>query len=89
MTSEDWNTPWAKAIGMFLDGSRAEEPDYDFYVAFNPHSEPIPFTIPIERGGVWTIVVNTAGQRVSQFDRAQRTTLCVAHHSMLVLRKAS
>ena len=50
MTADDWNTPWAKAIGVHLDGSRLQDPDDDFYIAFNSHSQPLNFTMPRPSG---------------------------------------
>ena len=55
MTPEDWSTPWAKSIGVYLEGSTPQEWDDDFYLAFNSHSEPLQFVIPPELGGSWSV----------------------------------
>jgi isoamylase len=46
MSATDCYTPWAKAIGMFIESSTMDQLDKGFYVAFNSHSQRIPFTIP-------------------------------------------
>ncbi len=86
MTADDLNTSWARAIGMFLDGSGPEERDEDFYIAFNSHCEPIEFTIPPELGQGWRVVIDTAGavqHRVS----SKRTAFCVEAYSLLVIAR--
>jgi isoamylase len=82
MTADDWNTPWAKAIGMFLDGSGAD--DDDFYIAFNAHREPVEFTIPGELGCFWRVVVHTASAPVHPVGLSKGIAFCVDAHSLLV-----
>jgi len=64
MTTDDWNTQWAKAIGMYLPGFALEDPDDDFYIAFNAHCEAVEFTMPRELGRSWRVVIDTAFKSV-------------------------
>jgi glycogen operon protein len=84
MTTDDWNTPWAKAIGIFLDGSAAEERDNDFYIAFNADREPVEFIIPHELGNAWKVVVQTALAAVIPFTVSSGTVFQLEAHSLLV-----
>jgi isoamylase len=87
MTTGDWNTPWAKAIGMFLDGSGADDPDDDFYVAFNAHFEPVEFTIPHDLGGVWRAVFSTSGGPVQTVALSKGIAFYVEAHAILVITR--
>ncbi len=88
MNGDDWNTSWAKAIGMFIDGSCADDPDDNFYIAFNAHWETVQFTIPRELGRFWVLVVDTACRRVQPLMQPKGTiTFCAAAHSLLVARR--
>jgi glycogen operon protein len=84
MTPDDWNTPWAKAIGMFLDGSAAEAADNDFYIAFNADHEPVEFTIPYELGDGWRVVVQTALPAVIPIPLSKGTVFSLEARSLLV-----
>ncbi len=89
MTREDWNTPWAKAIAMFLSDSDADVPDDGHYIAFNPHSEPIPFVIPLNVGRRWRFLVCTAGRHtVPSVGQTQGTVFCVESHSLVIASRA-
>jgi len=89
MTSVDWSTPWAKAIALHFDGTNSEEPDNDFYLAFNPHSETLAFTIPPELGLVWRVAVHTGSQRVLHGTSLRGATFSVEPHSLVVLMRCS
>ena len=88
MTADDWNTSWAKAIGMFLDGSGSEEPDEDFYIAFNAHCEPVEFTIPPELGDAWRVLIYTADAAAQHVRLSKRNAFYVEAHSLLVIARA-
>lgn len=87
MTSVDWSTPWAKAIAMFLSGANATAPDSDFYLAFNPHSEPLPFIVPAELGRLWRVVINTSHSRLKKAVTLKGAKFWVDSHSLLVLER--
>jgi isoamylase len=88
MTAEDWNTPWAKAIGMFLNGSASDDRDDDFYIAFNCHSEPIVFAIPCELGRLWRVVLDTTGNAIQPAALSKGIGFCVEAHSLIVVARA-
>jgi isoamylase len=88
MTADDWNTCWAKAIGMFLDGSGPEEPDEDFYIAFNADYEPIEFTIPPELGQAWHIVIYTADPALQHSTVLNVSGFYIEAYSLLVIARA-
>jgi glycogen operon protein len=68
MSEEDWRVGFAKSLGVFLNGqaiptrnSRGERVvDDTFFVLFNAHHEPLPFTIPSgSYGQSWRQVLDT------------------------------
>jgi glycogen operon protein len=77
MNACDWNTPWARAVAMFLDGSCGRKPADDFYIAFNSHCGRLDFTIPPELGSSWRVVLYTASRDMRA---ASSTTHRVAFH---------
>jgi pullulanase/glycogen debranching enzyme len=86
MTATDWYTPWAKAIGMSVEASPLDEHDDRFYIAFNSHSQRIPFTIPGELGRSWRVIVNTAEDQATPIAGSSYSTLfCVEAHSLLIV----
>jgi isoamylase len=69
MTGDNWNTGYAKALGVFLNGDAISEPnprgervsDDTFLLLFSADSEPVTFTLPAPRfGRRWTVVLDTA-----------------------------
>ena len=68
MGQEEWHAGWIRCIGMMLNGRTLDdvnalgEPlsDNTFLILFNPHHEPIRFTLPAPRSGkAWTICIDT------------------------------
>jgi glycogen operon protein len=57
MTEEDWNTGFAKAFGVFLNGDQIPDPgphgerltDDSLLILFNAHYEPLTWTLPPDR----------------------------------------
>jgi isoamylase len=69
MTNNDWNTGYAKALGVFLNGDAISEPDPrgervrddTFLLLFSADNQPVTFTLPAARfGRSWTVVLDTA-----------------------------
>ena len=80
MTEEDWNSGFAKSVGIFLNGEgipgvnvRGERVlDDSFYLMFNAHHEALPFCLPGEQyGKAWNIVFDTRHDRFDD-DEEQR-----------------
>ena len=74
MTSEDWETGYARSLAAFLNGeaiheagSRGEEiVDDSFLLLFHAGHEDIDFTIPPSwLGAEWAVVVDTADTDVA------------------------
>ena len=72
MSDEDWETGFAKSLGIFLygEGIKARGPqgerivDDTFYVLFNAHQEEVGFMMPHEKWGLsWSKVLDT-GERL-------------------------
>jgi glycogen operon protein len=68
MTDEDWNTSFAKSLGLYLNGrglhslGPKEEPfvDDSFYIIFNAHHEEVNYVLPEKKYGKhWVKVLNT------------------------------
>jgi glycogen operon protein len=69
MSDQDWQTGFAKSLGVFLNGDAIQTLDErgqrvvddSFYVMFNAHSEPVEFVLPESKWGEhWTIALDTA-----------------------------
>jgi len=68
MSEQDWETGYAKSLGVFLNGDSIPtldargEPTKDdsFIVLLNAHFEPIDFTLPTLWGDTWSLVLDTA-----------------------------
>jgi isoamylase len=68
MTEDDWDTGYAKTLGVFLNGdcipttdARGEPTkDDSFLILCNAHAEPIDFVVPTQWGERWTRVLDTA-----------------------------
>jgi glycogen operon protein len=69
MSEEDWNTGFAKSLGVFLNGEGIVAPDPhgekiiddSFYILFNSHHEPISFMLPSrEWAHNWVVVLDTS-----------------------------
>ena len=95
MTDEDWNSGFAKALGIYLNGGAITEPDEhgervaddSFLMLFNAHWEPLDFAVPDARfGEVWSVALDTASPNVSgRPDIKAGSTIPVAARSLLVL----
>jgi isoamylase len=68
MSDQDWQTGFAKSLGIFLNGSAIRMTDErgrqladdSFYVMFNAHSEAVEFVLPESKWGEqWTIAFDT------------------------------
>ncbi|MFC1403749.1 MULTISPECIES: glycogen debranching protein GlgX [Streptacidiphilus] len=99
MTDKDWSASYAKSLTVFLNGYAISEPDRrggkitddSFLLLFNAGDKGIDFTVPINHGREWQVVVDTAlpwviapgtGQKVRAGDG-----LHLADRSMMVLQR--
>jgi len=68
MTSEDWNNPLTRSIGMLLEGDDmgmqtfegAPITDDTFFLCFNAWKDPLNFILPGGEGVSWELILNTA-----------------------------
>jgi isoamylase len=99
MTEEDWNTGYARSLGVFLNGKAIPTPnergepilDDSFYILFNAHYEAMEFTLPpCSWGARWAPIINTATavpdlREHGQIEAGGKVRL--EAHSMNVLRR--
>jgi glycogen operon protein len=99
MSEDDWDTDFANAVAVFLNGHGIREPgqrgervtDDSFFLLLNAHHEPIDFCVPdlgvAER---WHVVVDTHAPLLDDADpRSVKTTetITVEARSILVLQQ--
>jgi glycogen operon protein len=102
MTEDDWKVGFAKSLGVFLNGDAITTTDMQgervtddsFYVIFNAHHEPLPFTLPDSSFAQdWLKVIDTnekpprGDRRRPQQELAAGAKLDVAGRSVVVLQK--
>jgi glycogen operon protein len=99
MSDEDWDSGFARSLSVFLNGQGIREPDTrgervtddSFFLLFNGHYEPMPFTLPdIGAGERWDVAIDTASPLREQAEsRAFKTgePIEVDARSILVLRR--
>ena len=85
MSNQEWSTPHAHAMTVFLNGDAFTEPgprgerlcDDSFLLLFNPSPDTVSFTMPKPSyGNAWEIVVDTAmGERTDNVTAAQKVQL--------------
>ena len=99
MTEEDWNTGFARTLGVFLNGEAIPtldprgEPivDDSFYILFNAHHEPMGFKLPtVPWGDRWVKAIDT-NQPVPDLRQPHQLRageeVRLEAHSMVVLRR--
>jgi isoamylase len=80
MNATDWNTSFAKAIGLSIDG---------LYLTFNAHHEELQFKIPDVLHHTWTVALDTAHPELPSIEaQLIGVTFDVAGRSIVVLRKS-
>ncbi len=77
MSRKDWQTGFAKSLGVFLNGEQIPAPDHrgrpvvdqSFLVLFNAHHEPISFVLPDHQwGSSWRPVLDTSREQLGEAD---------------------
>ncbi|HXG59469.1 MAG TPA: glycogen debranching protein GlgX [Thermoanaerobaculia bacterium] len=99
MTEQDWQSGFARSLGVFLNGRAIPTPDSrgepivddSFYLLFNAHWEPIPFRLPKGPwGDRWVKVIDTndpVPDLRGNDPLAAGETIVVPAHAMMVLRR--
>jgi isoamylase len=97
MTQRDWTRDDTRALGVFLNGveipshtpeGRGIEDD-SFLLLFNAGGEPVTFTLPTRRFGVWWEVALTTDAGVESGSYATRMPVAVGDRTIVVLRRRS
>jgi isoamylase len=97
MDDEDWDSGFAKSLGVFLNGKAIRSPDSrgepvvddSFLMLFNAHDQPVEFTAPSEEfGESWLIEIDTA-MPIEDEERTLKpgAVLAVEGRSLVVLRR--
>lgn len=97
MMDEYWRTGFAKSLAIFLNGEGIQSPDMQgnrviddsFYLLFNAHYEPLPFTLPVaDWSACWQKVLDTNEPVPEEADRLYRAgeEILVESRSIVVLR---
>jgi glycogen operon protein len=100
MAEEQWGEGFAKALGVFLNGEGIDDPDLrgeritddSFYVLFNAHYEPLPFSLPKENlGKEWSLVLDTNKLTPNGDEHSYKAEeeIQVESRSLQVLRRVS
>jgi glycogen operon protein len=94
MSQQDWQTGFAKSVGVFLNGKAIPTPnargekivDDDFYVLFNAHWGPVEFIVPRKWGSRWEKVIDTACSSASRQVFSSGEPVVLTDRSVVVLR---
>jgi len=80
MADQDWNTPYARAMMVFLNGDAITEPgprgepvrDDTFLILLSANQDPVTFTLPgPELGRRWTVTLDTAAGQAAEGGAAE------------------
>ena len=95
MSDEDWQTGFAKSLGVFLNGKGIKSPgpngekiiDNNFYIVFNASEENLNYKLPEEKyGNDWLKLVDTEEPNTEDGEVYDpMTEICVHARSMVVL----
>jgi glycogen operon protein len=94
MGDEDWNSGFAKSLGVFLHGGGLHTVDAmnnpivddSFYIIFNAHYETLDFVLPADRyGKKWKVVFDTSCPGVKK-EYAGGAKVSAGDRSMIVLQ---
>jgi glycogen operon protein len=99
MTDTDWDTGYAKSLGVFLNGHAIPDRDRrghqirddSFFLLFNAWEQPIDFTLPAATWGrSWTVLLDTSANLPSPSGtsyQAASTAPLVGRHFLLMKRE--
>ncbi|MEC4019211.1 glycogen debranching protein GlgX [Streptomyces sp. H27-D2] len=99
MEQRDWQAQQAKSLTVFLNGRAISEPgsrgerivDDSFLLMFNAQSRSREFTVPVDHGKQWEVVVDTALEEGVPKDAGRKLkageTLALVDRSVMVLRR--
>jgi glycogen operon protein len=95
MTDEEWDTGWARTVGMRLGGDAIAEVDVQgqpitddtLLVLLNASDDPVPFLVPNGHGhGHWELLLDTSAQGPGLPNYHAEENYPLAARSLVVLR---
>lgn len=101
MNDTGWRTPFARALGVFLDGATLSAPgprgehveDDSFFLLFNAHDGALSFRLPPGSfGRLWQLEFDTAAMREASPPvvlRGASTRIDLCAHSLAVMRRVA
>jgi isoamylase len=98
MTDDEWDTGWARTLGVRLAGDALGEVDENgdlleddtLLLLMNAHHESVPFRLPGGDGVIWDVLVDTtAADGRSAAKHGAGSTLELRDRSLLLLRRPS
>jgi isoamylase len=96
MEDEDWETGFAKSLGVFLNGLALPDPDPrghrlsddSFLLLFNGHHGDVDFVLPGGKwGALWLTEIDTTGARPAREAQAAGAKVTVGARGIQVLRR--
>jgi isoamylase len=95
MSDQDWQTGFARSVGLFLNGETIPErdprgqhvTDDSFLVILNAHDERLDWTLPTQWGERWQVVVDTSGDLEPERESSPDKPLPVTARSAVVLTR--
>jgi isoamylase len=96
MGQEEWHAGWVRCIGLWLNGRTLDdvnavgEPvtDDTFLILFNPHHEPVRFTLPqIHPDTIWELSFDTRDPRAKPRRTRSKKSYLVIERSLAVFRE--
>jgi glycogen operon protein len=99
MAGRDWDTPYARALMVFLNGDAITEPgprgepvrDDTFLILLSSGHEPVTFTLPGPKfGRCWSVALDTAAGQAAEGSEAGHRPggrIVLAGNAMMVLRR--
>lgn len=97
MTQEEWHEGWIRCIGLYLNGRTLDDVnavgetirDDTFLILFNPHHEPVRFTLPqVGQGKGWEVCFDTRTSNVMRLKRSRpRRFYQLIERSLAVFRE--
>jgi len=95
MTEDDWNTSFARAIGVFLNGEAIPHRDTrgqrirddSFLLLFNAAPEPVQWTLPPAWPGPWHPVLDTSQRLPVTGSVPSQARVTTGGRSLVLLRR--
>ncbi|MDQ1477814.1 MAG: isoamylase [Actinomycetota bacterium] len=93
MDDADWEAGFARSVGLFLNGETIAERDPrgqrvvddSFLVILNAHDERLDWTLPVQWGERWQVVIDTSDELEAESVTSSDKPLPVAGRSIVVL----